>query len=74
LGGCHWAPSHHLSLFHWGQGLHIHFLHFPLNHVLNYFFKESGFHPFFSLLTWCCATMFLVGHLVDLIAWFFPLI
>jgi hypothetical protein len=27
------------SLFCWGQELSIHFLHFPLNSVLNYFFE-----------------------------------
>jgi hypothetical protein len=27
--------------------LGIHFLHFPLNPVLIYFWGENGFHPFF---------------------------
>jgi hypothetical protein len=34
-------------LFCWSPELGISFLHFPLNPALNYFFEDSGFHPFF---------------------------
>jgi hypothetical protein len=37
----------HSSLFCWDQELGIHFLHFPMNPVLNHFLEESGFHSFF---------------------------
>jgi hypothetical protein len=34
-------------LFCWSLELGIHFLHFPPNPVLIYFWGENSFHPFF---------------------------
>jgi hypothetical protein len=44
-----------IYLFCWSPELGIHFLHFPLNPVLNYFWGENGFHLF---------VIFLLLHLV----------
>jgi hypothetical protein len=58
-----------------GIGTGIHFLHFPLEPVLNYFWGENDLHPFFIFhrSTWCYATMFLIGQLVVSVTCFLSL-
>jgi hypothetical protein len=59
----HWVSYLHL-LFCWGQELDIHFLHFPLNPILNYFFEDSHFHPFFLPLLHLVLCHYIFGKLV----------
>jgi hypothetical protein len=35
--GLHWVPWYSLSLFYWSLDLGVHFLHFPLNPLVIYF-------------------------------------
>jgi hypothetical protein len=57
-----WGLWCHLSLFCWSLELDIHFLHFPLNPILNYFRGENDFHPFFVYPSLC---LLLCNYVLD---------
>jgi hypothetical protein len=59
----------------WSKELSVHFLHFPLNPVLNYFGGRMVFIPFSSSYhsTLYCATMFLIGSLMVSVTFFLSL-
>jgi hypothetical protein len=64
--GLPWVPWHTLSLFCWSLELDIHFLHFPLNPILIYFWGKMVSIPFLSshCSIWCCFCPWSVCNLV----------
>jgi hypothetical protein len=71
-----WASLSSFIIVLLGSELGIHFLHFPLNPLLNFFvFEECRFlsSSFSHHSNWCCTAMFLIGYLAVLIACFLSL-